>query len=576
MSDFIFARNLVIVLLTAFVGGVIAKRFKLPILVGYLLGGVIFGNFISYYFAIAETIRSIAEIGVVLLLFTLGLEFSLTKLKDLGEVVIFGSLIQVLLTIIVFIIIFPLMGIDFYTALFLGCVFSLSSTAVALKTLSDKGELETLHGEIASGWLFMQDLYTLPLIIILPTVGLILKGEGSGIGNIFLFSKSIFFAFTSFMLVIFLGKKTLPFILEKIADLKSRELLLLAAVVFCLVFAYLFQFLGLSFPLGAFVAGIILSSSSTHHGIFAEVRPLRDLFSSVFFVSLGFILNPLFIFSQGMNILGLVVVVVLLKFIISAALVFLLGYHPKTAVLSGFSLISVGEFAFIIAVLGLTSRLIDDKVYMTILSVSFISLIISVPILTVSDKIYYRLNQIFKKRFRFLTNFLSKFHPASQISDIDLSNHVVVLGHGRVGKYICRALSIVQIPYVVVDYNHKLVKSLRLSGVNVIYGDPAEIDVLEFTKIKQAKAVILAYADRHTQETVVLNVLSLNPNIRIICRTHFDEDQKKLKSLGVDSVVQPEFEAAVSMTKELLHLLFFDTTVIENKLRSLRVYQGLD
>lgn len=576
MSEFFFARNLVIILISAFLGGFIAKKLRLPLLVGYLLGGMILGNFLSSYFPITQTARSIAEIGVVLLLFTIGLEFSLTKLKDLGEVIIFGSLIQVLLTIIVFIVIFPFLGMDFYTALFLGCVFSLSSTAVALKTLSDKGELETLHGEIASGWLFMQDLYTLPLIIILPTIGIIMRGEGSGIGNVFMFLKSIFFAFVSFFIVIYLGKKTLPYILEKIADFKSRELLLLAAVSFCLVVSYFFQLLGLSYALGAFVAGIILSSSSTHHGIFAEVRPLRDLFSSVFFVSLGFILNPFFILTASSTIIILVIIVVILKFLISTGLVFLLGYHPKTAILTGFSLISVGEFAFIIAILGLSQRLIDDKVYMTILSVSFISLIISVPILSKGDKIYYLLKKILKGKIPNFFGILTKFARVENPPEINFSDHVVVLGHGRVGKYICRALSITQIPYIVVDYNHKLVKSLRLSGVNVIYGDPAEIDVLEFTQMRKAKVAILAYADRHTQETVVINILSLNPNIKIICRTHFDEDQKALKSLGVEAVVQPEFEAAVSMTEKLLKLLYVDPTYVSEKLRNLRMYQGLD
>jgi len=179
MTEFIFAKSLVFILLAAFTGGFIARSLKLPTLVGYLVSGMIIGSFASKL-EIASVTKNIAEIGVVLLLFTIGLEFSMAKLKEFGEVIIFGSLIQILLTIGISMLLFPLLGFNFYEALFLGATFSLSSTAVSLKILSDKGELETVHGEISSGWLFMQDLYTLPLLIILLTVGMLVKGEESG------------------------------------------------------------------------------------------------------------------------------------------------------------------------------------------------------------------------------------------------------------------------------------------------------------------------------------------------------------------------------------------------------------
>lgn len=574
-TEFILARTLVIVLSTAFIGGFLAKKLKLPLLVGYLLGGMLMGIFLTKFLDTQETVKNIAQVGVILLLFTMGLEFSLTKLKEFGEVIIFGSLVQVLLCIVISVFLYPLLGMDFYTSLFLGTAFSLSSTAVVLKSLSDRGELETLHGELSSGWLFMQDLYTLPLIIILTTVGTMMKGESIGLFAFFIFAKSIIIAFLSFLVIIILGKKTIPFIIEKIADIRSRELVLIAAVLFCLFFSYIFDFFGLSYALGAFLAGILLSSSSSHHGIFAEVRPLRDLFSSVFFVSLGFIINPVFILTNWPTILILVILVVVIKFVVSVILVFLLGYHTKTAALVGVSLISVGEFAFILAMMGISAHLITQQNYMLIISVSFITLIISLPILAVSDKIYYYLRFFIKRYIPGIHVLLKRVDRLPDIMETDLTDHVVVLGHGRVGKYICRALLYTHIPYLVVDYNHKLVKYLRKQGTNVIYGDPAEIDVLEFARIKDAKAVILAYADRHTQESVVLNILSLNPNAKIICRTHFDEDERKLKSLGVDAVIQPEFEAAISMTEILLRHLNHNSIEIEEKLRNIRSNQGL-
>lgn len=576
MTDFMFVRNLLIVLLTAFVSGSVAKKMRLPLIVGYLFGGILIGNFLSHYLSQSGAIDSIAQVGVILLLFTLGLEFSPEKLKDMGLTIVLGSLIQILLTIVASIMVFPLFGFNFYASLFLGAVFSLSSTAVALKTLSDKGEVETLHGEMASGWLFMQDLYTLPIIILLPALGLAMNGGGVSVASFLVFFKSMLIAGGTFFLVLLLGKNIVPYLLEKAADFRSRELMLLAAISFCLIFAYFFQMMGLSYGIGAFLAGVLLSSSSAHHGIFSEVRPLRDLFATVFFVSLGFILNPGFILSSFSLILTLVVFVIVLKFVISVVLLFLLGYHTKTATLVGFSLISVGEFAFVLAIMGISAHLITQVTYMTILSVSFISLIISVPILYAGDKIYYIARNWFRTNMPLVYKALLKFDRLPLEGVNTLSNHVVVLGHGRVGKYICKALSLAQIPYIVVEYNHKLVKFLRKRGVNVIYGDPAEIDVLEFASVREAKVLILAYADRHTQEMVVVNALALNPGIKIICRTHFDEDQKKLKELGVDSVVQPEFEAAISMTEKLLRILLVDDSEIETKLRHLRSHQGLD
>jgi len=574
MTELTFIGDLIITLVAAFVGGVIFKKLKLPILLGYLVGGMVTAS-VSSRFVSGNTVGSVAQIGVALLLFTIGLEFSLTKLKNLGETILLGSLVQVFFCIIIFILFFTILGIDFYSSLFLGSLFSLSSTALVLKTLSDRGELETLHGEMASGWLFMQDIYTLPLIILLPTISNLIKSPNAGFSPIFTFFKGLILAITSFFLVIMMGKNLVPKLIEKIADFKSRELLLIAAVIVCLVFSYFFEILGLSFALGAFIAGIFLSSSSANHGIFAEIRPLRDLFSSVFFVSLGFLVNPAFFISHLGIILLLAFLVVIVKFLVSATLVILLGYHTKTAFLVSLSLISVGEFAFILAILGLSTHLISLDIYMIILSVSFVTLIIALPFMTYGEKIYYFTKHNFC-RFSFGRKLFDKFDKSTHEEISVLEDHVVVLGHGRVGKYICLALTSAQIPYVVVDYNHQLVKSLRLAGIRVIYGDPAEIDVLHFAQVKNARVVILAYADRHAQETVIVNILTLNPKVKLIVRTHFEEDRKLLKSLGVDTVIQPEFEAAISMTEELLRIVNLEEGEIEKRIKSLKTEYRLN
>lgn len=565
MADISLARDLLFVFLAALTGGVLAKVFRLPLIVGYLVSGIFAGTVITRFFPVAQTVQSIAELGVALLLFTLGLEFSTTKLKELGEVVILCSFIQILLSILLGLVFFPLLGFDFYSSLFFGSVFSLSSTAVVLSVLAERGEVETLHGEIAAGWLLMQDLYALPMIILLPTIGnLINRGGAGGPASIVPFLTSLLTASGTFIVLLLIGKKSVPFLFEKIALLRSRELLLISAVSLCLLFSYIFFLLGLSFALGAFLAGILLGSSAVHHGIFAEVRPLRDLFSTVFFVSLGFIVNPGYIYMHFPFILGVTVFVMVSKFLISELLVLVLRYHTKTATLVSFSLTSVGEFAFIIALLGFSLRLITRDVYMSILSVTFLSLIISTPLVTVGEKIYYGTKKFLEKFIPGAGKVMNRLDHMPLPSQPDLENHIVVLGHGRVGKYISRALTLAKVPFIVVDYNYHLIKYLKKNGIRVVYGDPAEIDVLIFAGVRNARGVILAYADRHTQETVVTNVISLNSKALLICRTHHEEDAKKLESLGAMLVVQPEFEAALTMTKRMFqNLNLYERDIVE-------------
>lgn len=551
-----FIRDFVIILAAAFSGGMVAKKLKLPMLSGYLLAGMVTGILVSRYASLEGSLKDITELGVALLLFTIGLEFSINKFKGLGEVVIYGSLIQVLLSSVAGLIFFPVLGFDFYSSLFLGVALSLSSTAAVLKILADHGDLETLQGEITAGWLFLQDLYTLPIIILLPAIGKMIKGEITGTLPFITFIRSIFIAVVSFFLIIYLGNKIIPKVFDFIAEIKSREMVIIAAVGICLLFAYVFNLLGISYAVGASIAGIVLSSSSAHHEIFSEIRPLKDLFSTIFFVSLGFLINPVFIFGNWFIILLIILFVFITKIIISSLLIYLLGYHPKTALICGLSLISVGEYAFILAILGVNTNLINHYQYMIILSVTFISLVLSMPVTANGDKIYYFLKSNLQKLLPEAATFINHMDVTRKVDDFEINNHIVILGHGRVGKYISRTLTQLRVPFVVIDYNHHLVKSLRESGTNVIYGDPAEIEVLKFSRVEKAKAVIIAYSDRFTQEIVITNILSLNPTVRIIARIHFAEDARKIKSLGVTSVVQPEIEAAYKITDILLNYLY--------------------
>lgn len=568
------ARDLLVVLSTAFIGGLIVRKLKLPLLIGYLLSGVIIGNYLSRYISVGQSITNIAEIGVALLLFTLGLEFSFQKIKEIGMVVIFGSLIQILLTVFLGLIVFPLFGLDFYSSLFLGACFSLSSTAVVLKILSDKGESRTIHAEMLAGWLFMQDIYTLPMFIILPVVGRLINEDFMGFTSVYLLLRSLIISLLLILTIFYAGKKIVPKFIDKIAGMKSREMLLIATVSLCLLFAFIFKSLGFSFAIGAFMAGILVAQSTAHHGIFAEIRPLRDIFAAIFFVTLGFMLQANFIFENWGLIIVLTIFVLIIKLLISLTLILVLGYHTKVAASTALSLISVGEFAFILALYGVSSKLISTNSYLTILSVTFLSLIISIPISQSSSKIYFYFKKIIQLYLPSLSKFIQKLDRRIFLVDENIENHVIILGHGRVGRHIGRVLNDAKIPYVVVDYNYQLIQKLQSEGINVIYGDPSEVEVLKYAGIQKAKVLIIAYTDRYLQDAVVTNSITLNPGIKIISRVHHDQDQKLMKSLGVNYVVQPEFEAALSMTKYLLEIFQIAESVIDHKLFQLKMEHG--
>ncbi|MBI4066951.1 cation:proton antiporter [Candidatus Gottesmanbacteria bacterium] len=562
--------GLVLILIAAFVGGVLAYKFRLPLLVGYLATGVIF-SWVFEQYGWASYIESIAAIGVALLMFTLGIEFSLKKLKKIGEIVLIGSFVQIFLTIICGILVFPIFGFDFYNSLFLGAVFSLSSTAVVVKILTDKGQLDTLSGEITVGWLLVQDLATLPFIFLLPSLGAIFNGSTGALWGVLSLLRAVSVISVSLIVILFLGRRLIPWFLDKIAATGVRELLLVAVVALCLLSATIASYFGFSFALGAFVAGMLIASTSENFAIFSEVRPLRDIFSVIFFVSLGFLVNPVFILEHIVFILFLTFLVMVLKFSISSLLVLFLGYHTKIAFRVGVSLISVGEFAFILAQLGMSQKLITETTYMTILSVAMFSLAISTPILVHVDFIYRNLRKFLKEVVPVTNSIFRRFNHQDESRRLDLENHAVVLGHGRVGKYVSKALFAANIPYVVVDYNNHIVKNLRTTGIPVIYGDPSELDVLAVANIQQARTVIIAIPDRMATEMIVSNAKMLNPNIVIICRTHQEDDQKRLKSLGVDEVVQPEFEAAISIVEKLLLLFNTQMPKIKEKIEYLQI-----
>lgn len=557
------ALSLFLIVVAAVLGGTLSKYLKLPAIVGYIISGIIFGLILPQG---VKDISSLAQIGTILLLFSIGVELSFDRLSKFLKVAVFGSVIQIILVTLIGFFLLRLFGISNVSTLILAAGFSLSSTAVTVKILGDRGELGTIHGGVMLGWLLSQDLAVIPMMIILP----ILAATG---GNWPLFlSLGLLKALAVIVATILIGKNVIPFLLHKVASLNSRELLLFASIALALGTAVLTSLVGISPALGAFLAGVVISESQEHHAVFAETRPLRDLFMALFFVCLGFIVSPAVIIQKIFLIITLTAIVLVLKIFIVFIVNQIFGFRGRAAITTSFGLAQVGEFAFVIFSTAMALKLLSPENTSIGIAVTLLSLI-AAPILIKFAIPSWRYLKRISARSSFLS-YLFSTGEKKNASDSPLTDHIIICGYGRVGSWIGKALTTFGVPFVVVDYDQKIVQELKDSGVPVLYGDPTEPEVIDAVGIKGAKAVILAIPDRIAQETMITYIQTVAPNVKIISRVHLDEDVEKLKSLRVNKIVQPEFEAAIQIVRTVLIERGKSKEDVMGAIRSLRVSHG--
>ncbi len=545
--------QLFVVLIVALVGGYIAKRLKLQPIIGYIVAGVTTRTF----FPIDNLgIEKLAELGSILLLFSIGLELSIRKYGGAFKRIIFAASLQMILVSLLMYFVLKFFGLTNISALILGLGFSLSSTAVVVKTLMDKGEIETIHGKLMIGWLLVQDLAVIPMMIILP----ILANNQSGA-----LVLGIVATLKAVLIIIFsvvLGKHVVPYIIHKVAILNSRELMVLTSVAFAVGTAVAVSMFGISASLGAFIAGFVISESQENHAVFAETRPLRDLFVALFFVTLGFFVSFSDIFNNFGLIILLSVFVLISKILIVAVINIFLKFKGKTIVISAFGLSQVGEFSFILFSAANILKLIPQETASLGIAVSLVTLIATPFIYRLAIPVW----RLLSSKFIFLSSV-----DRNQKEIYGLTNHIIICGFGRVGGWVGKALSDSGISFVVIDLDPKVIQECREKGIIAIHGDPIEKEVLKIAGVSEAKAVVIAIPDRISQESVIAHIQTLAPNTRIISRVHLDEDYEKLKSLRVDKLVQPEFEAATSIIKNILVTMGKDKESINKSIKSLRL-----
>ncbi len=548
------ATDIIILVLTAFICGLIMQRLQQPLILGYIVAGIILGPYTGGM-TITEIhdIELLAEIGVALLLFGLGLEFSLKDLSPVKYIALVGTPLQMLLTIGFGYAIGLGFGWEWKTALWFGSLISLSSTMVILKTLMNQGWLGTLSSKVMIGMLIVQDLAVVPLMIILPQ----LNDPAAGLGILgFAVIKAAVFLITMF----FLGTRLLPYLLKRIARLGSRELFILAITAIGLGVGYATYLVGLSFAFGAFVAGMVLSESDYGHQALSDIIPLRDLFGLIFFSSVGMLLDPRFLLSHFTMILLLVVSVSVGKGCIFAVLARVFNYRNVIPLAVGLGLFQVGEFSFVLARIGVASGSISSEFYNMFLTMAVVTMVLTPFVSSQTSRLYGLKKRWFRHESLQLLNF----------PEDTLRNHVVVAGCGHIGFQIAGVLKRLAIPFVMVELDQMRIEKAKTAGYPIVYGDGSQEIVQEALLIEHASLLVVTIPNIVTVRSIISHAKKVNSGIRVVARISDPDFFHVFRELDVVDLIYPEFEAGLEMIRQVLLYLRIPVPEIQSHTENLR------
>ncbi|OLP18850.1 sodium:calcium exchanger [Leptolyngbya sp. 'hensonii'] len=543
-EDFRLIVDLVMVLAAAAAGGLLASWLRQPVLLGYLVGGMVVGPAGLGLIKELIQVETLAQLGVAFLLFALGVEFSLAELKKVQAVALGGGTLQIALTILITTLVS--LGVGWVTSpaqgVFLGAILSLSSTAVVLKSLMERNETETLHGQVMLGILVVQDLALGLMLAVLPALDQPVEQLGIAIAwallRIGLFAAGAVAA----------GIWVVPSLLRILARTESRELFLLGVVALCLGIALFTEYLGLSIEMGAFVAGLMISEVEYADQTLSYVEPLRNIFASLFFAAIGMLIDPFFLWNNLELILGLVALVFVGKFLIITPLVRLFHYPLKTALIVGIGLTQIGEFSFVLASEGQAMGLVSRQVYLLILGTTAVTLVLTPFVLRLLPQllIWAELVPWFKHHLE-MANL-----PLAVSEDRPLQDHVVVCGYGRVGRNIVRLLQDHGHAVVVIELSERTIQQLRDADIPYVYGNAASLPVLEKAGVGKSRGMAIALPDSMSTRLCLKRSLELSPDLDVVVEAHQDKDIELLYQLGAREVVQPEFEASLEISTHLL------------------------
>lgn len=543
MDGLYLLTNITVALFAAFLGGLAARRFGLPTIVGYLVAGIAIGPFTPGFVGDTHAITELAEIGIILLMFGVGLHFSLHDLWVVRDIALPGALIQMTLATALGVGLTQLWGWSLQASLILGLSISIASTVVLLRGLEDQGMLHTIHGRVAVGWLVVEDIATVIILVILRAVG---EGGGSSLletGLLTLAKAGIFVA-----LMLFVGARFVPWLFVRIAFTESRELFILTVLVVALGTAFAAaEFFGVSLALGAFLAGVTINESTTSYQVGADVLPFREVFSILFFVSVGMLVNPAYLIANAGQVLAITALIVVAKPIIAAVIGFILPYPARTALVVGAGLSQIGEFSFLLGTAAVGQNLLSTDQYSLILAGAVLSIVI--------NPLMFRAVNPIEQWLKAKPSLWAQLNRQDRDAPKDaprLENHVVVIGYGRVGHHIVDVLKTLKIPHLVVDAEATRVSALDKMGVATLFGDAANSEVLKHTGLDHARALVVTVPDEMTAEVVVAAARKLAPKLPIIARASTQKGVARLAGLGARDVIHPELEGGLEIVSHTL------------------------
>ena len=544
MHDVPLLINITLALLVAFIGGVIARRFNLPTIVGYLLAGIAIGPFTPGFTGDIETIQQLAELGVIFLMLGVGLHFSFDDLWRVRDIAIPGALVQTFLATLVGFGLTQMWGWPTPAGFVLGLSISVASTVVLLRGLMDNNLLNTPHGQAAVGWLVMEDILSVLILVLMPA--LVPNESGFDWGGL---AITLLKAGAFVVLMFFVGARLIPWLLERIARTSSRELFILAILAVTLGVAMAAaELFGVSLALGAFVAGAIISQSRLSHQVGADIFAFREAFSVLFFVSVGMLVNPAFLWENLGQVLSLTTLVVLGKMTIVILMGLFFPRPARTFLVVAVGLSQVGEFSFILGQGGVSLGIMNNDQYSLILAASLVSI-------TINPFIYKLLPKL-EKLLQGAPGFwkqLESNHP--RLAEMDpsiLVDHVVVIGYGRVGKHHVEVLQILKIPILVLETDIERIELLNASNIPALYGDASNSEVLTHAHLDKARALVITIPDDTAAEMIVGAAKAINPELPIIVRASTEDGIHHLASLGADNIIYTELEAGLEMVHHTL------------------------
>lgn len=543
----------------ALVFGLVATRFRLPPLLGYLLAGVAVGPFTPGFVADAGLASQLAEIGVILLMFGVGLHFSIADLLAVKRIAVPGALVQIAVATGLGTGLAMLWGWPWGTGIVFGLCLSVASTVVLLRALEDRGTLDSSDGRIAVGWLIVEDLVTVLALVMLPALAGALGGStpentgaaaSAGIAMTLLITLTKVAAFVAVMLIG--GRRVVPWLLGRVARLESRELFTLAVLAVALGIAVgAAALFGVSFALGAFFAGVVVSESDFSHEAAQNALPLQDAFAVLFFVSVGMLFDPMILIRQPLQVLAVVLIILIGKSVAAFALVRAFRYSVHTALTISASLAQIGEFSFILAGLGLSLGLLPVEAQSLVVAGALLSITLNPFVFSIVDPITRWLAQRYPDRVGPPGEIFAPIESAERVV-VTARGHVVVVGSGRVGFPLVSELRRHDIPYVVIEASDDVATRRRSEGINVIHGDATHLDTLRRAGLEHASLVIVAAPDAYAARAMLARAHQLNPGVEVLLRTHSDDEREFLESMGAARALVAERELAVSLTREAL------------------------